>query len=109
MLGARCRTGHPQEPGSTEGINTAGRRVRRCLARSYEWLYVLDGRLRLLLGDHDIVLTPGEAAEFDTHTPHAFLNPGPTPTELLILLGAQGQRAHVRARPASRSSHEPTG
>jgi len=64
---------------------------------------------RLLLGDHDVVLTPGEAAEFDTHTPHAFLNPGPTPTELLILLGAQGQRAHVRTRPASRSSHEPTG
>uniref|UniRef100_UPI00046F994D helix-turn-helix domain-containing protein n=1 Tax=Salinispora cortesiana TaxID=1305843 RepID=UPI00046F994D len=32
----------------------------------YEWLYVLNGRLRLLLGEHDLVLTPGEAAEFDT-------------------------------------------
>ena len=38
----------------------------------YEWLYVLDGRLRLLLGEHDLVLTPGEVAEFDTHTPHCF-------------------------------------
>ena len=39
---------------------------------------VLDGRLRLLLGGHELVLTPGEVAEFDTHTPHAFTNP-PTP------------------------------
>lgn len=66
----------------------------------YEWLYVLDGRLRLRLGDHDIVLAPGEIAEFDTHTPHAFTNPDRAPTELLILMGAQGQRAHVRARPS---------
>lgn len=72
----------------------------------YEWLYVLDGRLRLLLGDHDIVLTPGEVAEFDTHTAHAFSNPGHTPTELLILLGAQGQRAHVRARPSRTDPHK---
>ena len=38
----------------------------------YEWVYVLDGRLRLLLADHDLVLEPGEAAEFDTRTPHWF-------------------------------------
>lgn len=35
----------------------------------YEWLYVLNGRLRLMLGGHDLVLRPGEAAEFDTRTP----------------------------------------
>lgn len=68
--------------------------------QGYEWLYVLDGRLRLLLGDHDIVLTAGEVVEFDTRTPHAFINPGETPAELLILLGPQGERAHVRARPS---------
>ena len=45
----------------------------------YEWLYVLDGRLHLLLGEHDMLLTPGEVAEFDTHTPHAFTNPTDTP------------------------------
>ncbi len=28
----------------------------------FEWLYVLGGRLRLLLGEHDLVLRPGEAA-----------------------------------------------
>ena len=65
----------------------------------YEWLYVLSGRLRLLLGDHDLILTAGEAAEFDTHTPHWFGNPDPTPLEILSLFGPQGERQHVRARP----------
>ncbi len=67
--------------------------------QGYEWLYVLDGRLRLMLGEHDLVLTPGEVAEFDTHTPHCFANAVDRPTELLMLTGTQGQRAHVRARP----------
>ncbi|HZX36771.1 MAG TPA: XRE family transcriptional regulator [Streptomyces sp.] len=72
------------EPGTHEG---------------YEWLYVLSGRLRLLLGDHDVVLGAGEAAEFDTRVPHWF---GPTdegPVEFLSLFGPQGERMHVRARP----------
>ncbi|WP_394768224.1 cupin domain-containing protein [Lacisediminihabitans sp.] len=29
----------------------------------YEWIYVLSGRLRLILGEHDVVLGAGEAAE----------------------------------------------
>jgi transcriptional regulator with XRE-family HTH domain len=66
----------------------------------YEWLYVLSGRLRLLLGEHDLVLTAGEAAEFDTHVPHAFSNAGSEPVEFLTLFGPQGERLHVRARPA---------
>lgn len=70
----------------------------------YEWLYVLDGRLRLLLDDHDLALAAGEVAEFDTRTPHAFANPAAFPVELLILLGADGQRAHVRARPRRTST-----
>ncbi|MDK1472539.1 XRE family transcriptional regulator [Streptomyces sp. 549] len=65
----------------------------------YEWLYVLSGRLRLVLGEHDLVLTAGEAAEFDTRTPHAFSNAGDRPVEFLSLFGAQGERMHVRARP----------
>lgn len=74
----------------------------------YEWMYVLDGRLRLRLGEHDFVLTPGEIAEFDTRTPHAFSNPGSAPAELLVLVSAEGQRAHVRARPA-RNAPSPAG
>ncbi|NUS44095.1 MAG: helix-turn-helix transcriptional regulator [Mycobacteriaceae bacterium] len=65
----------------------------------YEWMYVLNGRLRLVLGDHDMVLTPGEAAEFDTRVPHWFDAAGPEPVELLSLFGKQGERAHLRARP----------
>ncbi|MEU4804039.1 XRE family transcriptional regulator [Actinosynnema sp. NPDC023587] len=64
----------------------------------YEWLYVLDGTLRLLLGDQDLVLKPGEAAEFDTHVPHWFDAADARPVELLTLFGQQGERAHVRAR-----------
>ncbi|WP_366917732.1 XRE family transcriptional regulator [uncultured Pseudokineococcus sp.] len=66
----------------------------------YEWLYVLDGRLRLRLGLHDMVLVPGEAAEFDTRTPHAMANAGDDVCEALGLMGPQGERAHLRARPA---------
>lgn len=65
----------------------------------YEWLYVLNGRLRLVLGDHDLVLAPGEAAEFDTRVPHWFGAAGPEPVEFLSLFGKQGERAHLRARP----------
>ena len=67
----------------------------------YEWLYVLNGRLRLLLGDQDLTLNPGEAVEFDTHVPHAFTT-ADQPAEVLCLFGPQGERIHVRARPAAR-------
>ncbi|HEU5149706.1 MAG TPA: XRE family transcriptional regulator [Iamia sp.] len=65
----------------------------------YEWAYVLSGRLRLRLGPHDVVLGPGEAAEFDTRVPHSLGNAGPEPLELLSLFGPQGERLHVRGRP----------
>lgn len=64
----------------------------------YDWVYVLNGRLRLLLGDQDLVLTEGEAAEFDTRVPHWFGSADPTPVEVLSLFGRQGERAHLRAR-----------
>lgn len=67
----------------------------------YEWVYVLDGRLRLVLGEHDLVLAPGEAAEFDTRVPHWFGPAGAEPVEFLSLFGRQGERAHLRARPRS--------
>jgi transcriptional regulator with XRE-family HTH domain len=65
----------------------------------YEWLYVMSGRLRLVLADHDVVLGPGEAAEFDTRVPHWFGSTGEGPVEFLSLFGPQGERMHVRARP----------
>ncbi|WP_435826253.1 helix-turn-helix domain-containing protein [Micromonospora carbonacea] len=65
----------------------------------YEWLYVLNGRLRMVLGERDLVLSPGEAAEFDTRLPHWFGAADPGPVEFLSLFGSQGERAHLRARP----------
>lgn len=66
----------------------------------YEWLYVLSGRLRLVLGDHDLILKAGEAAEFDTRVPHWFDRAGKEAVELLSLFGRSGEQIHVRARPA---------
>ena len=66
----------------------------------HDWVFVLDGRLRLVLGEHDLVLTPGEAAEFDTRTPHWFGATSAGPVEFLSLVGRQGERAHIRASTA---------
>jgi transcriptional regulator with XRE-family HTH domain len=83
----------PPEPGEPELRTHEG----------YEWLYVLAGRVRLLLADHDITLGPGEAAEFDTRVPHWFGPAGDQPVEVLSLLGRQGERIHVRAAPRRRT------
>ncbi|MFJ9125359.1 helix-turn-helix domain-containing protein [Streptomyces sp. NPDC102340] len=83
ILPAGLTDGREPEPRSHEG---------------YHWLYVLKGRLRLLLGDQDVVLTEGEAAEFDTHLPHWFGNADDRAVEFLSILGPQGERMHIRAR-----------
>ncbi len=67
----------------------------------YEWMYVLSGRIRLLLGEYDVLLRPGEVVEFDTHVPHWFGNVDREPAEVLSLFGPQGERVHVRARQRS--------
>jgi transcriptional regulator with XRE-family HTH domain len=64
----------------------------------YEWLYVLAGRLRVVLAEHDVVLGSGEAAEFDTRVPHWFGSADGRPVEILSLFGRQGERLHLRAR-----------
>ncbi|MEU1385831.1 MULTISPECIES: XRE family transcriptional regulator [unclassified Nonomuraea] len=68
----------------------------------YEWMYVLSGRVRLIVGDHDLAMGPGEAAEFDTHLPHWFGPAGDHPVEVLNLFGRQGERMHMRAQPRPR-------
>lgn len=70
----------------------------------YDWAFVLNGRLRLVLGEHDLILEPGEAAEFDTRTPHWFGATSSGPVEFLSLVGKQGERAHVRAAPRQQGS-----
>jgi transcriptional regulator with XRE-family HTH domain len=63
----------------------------------YEWLYVLSGRMRLILGAKDFVLGVGEAAEFDTKLPHWFGSTGDEPAEVLSIFGRPGERIHLRA------------
>lgn len=77
------RAGCEPEPRSHEG---------------YHWLYVLNGRLRLILGETDMVLGPGEVAEFDTHLPHWFGTADEHAVEYLSIVGPQGERFHIKAR-----------
>ena len=60
----------------------------------HEWLYVLTGKLRLILGEDDHVIEPGEAVEFSTWTPHWF-GALDGPVELIGFFGPDGQRAHL--------------
>jgi transcriptional regulator with XRE-family HTH domain len=61
----------------------------------YEWLYVLAGRLRLRLGEQDIVLSRGEAAEFDTRIPHALGAAGSRPAQIISIFNESGARMHT--------------
>jgi transcriptional regulator with XRE-family HTH domain len=66
----------------------------------HEWIYVLSGHMRLVLGDQDWVLGPGEIAEFDTQVPHWFGSPGNEPAEILSIFARPGERMNVRTPPA---------
>ena len=59
----------------------------------HDWMYVLDGRMRLLLGEQDLVVEPGEAVEFSTLTPHWFGSID-GPVELIAVFGPHGERTH---------------
>jgi len=63
----------------------------------HEWLCVLTGRMRLIIGDEDVTLGVGEAVEFDTTQPHWFGSTGEGTAEVLSLFGRPGERIHVRA------------
>ena len=61
----------------------------------HDWIYVLSGRLRLVLGEEDFVLEAGEAAEFSCRVPHSLGAVG-GPAEALAIFGPQGERIHTR-------------
>jgi transcriptional regulator with XRE-family HTH domain len=69
----------------------------------HEWIYVLSGRMRLVLGDQDWVLGPGEVAEFDTQVPHWFGSTGDRPAEILSIFARPGEQMTVRTRPTPRT------
>ncbi|BBZ59948.1 helix-turn-helix domain-containing protein [Mycolicibacterium monacense] len=59
-----------------------------------DWMYVLSGRLRLILGDRDFIVEPGEAVEFSTWTPHWF-GVVDGPVEAIGIFGPHGERLHL--------------
>lgn len=71
----------------------------------YEWLYVIAGKMRLIIGKHDLVLGPGEVAEFDTKEPHWFGSNGEEPAEVLSLFGRHGERMQHRAGVHQGATH----
>jgi transcriptional regulator with XRE-family HTH domain len=62
----------------------------------HEWIYVLSGHVRLVLGGQDSMLDPGDVAEFDTQVPHWFGSAGEGPAEILSIFGRPGERMTVR-------------
>ena len=61
-----------------------------------DWMYVLSGQMRLILGDRDFTIEPGEAAEFTTWTPHWF-GAVDGPVEAIMIFGTHGERLHLHA------------
>lgn len=61
----------------------------------YEWIYVLRGKARVILGDRDLVVEAGQAAEFDTRIPHGVAALGNEPLEVLAIFNRSGERIHL--------------
>lgn len=70
------------------------RRPEQRVHPGHDWMFVLEGRVLLLLGDREIVVDAGEAAEFATMTPHACMAID-APAELIMIFDRDGQRSHV--------------
>jgi transcriptional regulator with XRE-family HTH domain len=91
-------TRHPGSPQVWKLVIAASDTTPRVRTHEgHEWLYVMTGQLRLVLGAHDVTLTAGQAAEFDTRVPHWFGSTGAVGAEILSIFGPQGERVHVRA------------
>ena len=59
-----------------------------------DWFYVLEGTARLVLGEREHLVEAGQAAEFDTMTPHAISGHGRA-VEILTIFDRHGEQAHL--------------
>ena len=66
----------------------------------HDWFFVIEGRVRLTLGEREVTVETGEAAEFATMTPHA-IQALDGPAELIMIVDRDGQRAHVHRGPVA--------
>ena len=65
----------------------------------HDWFFVIEGRVSLSLGEREVIVEAGEAAEFATMTPHA-ITAIDGPAELIMIFDRDGQRAHVHHETA---------
>ena len=68
----------------------------------HEWIYVLSGDVRFVLGERDLVLHTGDVAAFDTLVPHWFGSSGEKPSEILSIFHRPGERMNPRTPPSPR-------
>jgi quercetin dioxygenase-like cupin family protein len=79
---------HPPAPGKP---------IRQWVHPGWDWIYVIAGRMRLLIGEDELIVAAGDAVEFDTRVPHGFGNPGPEVLEVLCMFNPDGAKLHSRA------------
>jgi transcriptional regulator with XRE-family HTH domain len=60
----------------------------------HDWFFVVEGQVQLRLGEREVTVATGEAAEFATMTPHSLAAIG-GPAELIMIFDRDGERAHV--------------
>ncbi|MDW3221176.1 MAG: XRE family transcriptional regulator [Acidimicrobiales bacterium] len=80
-------------------LQPTSRRPEQRVHPGHDWFFVLEGRVRLLLGDREILVERGEAAEFATMTPHAFAAVD-EPAEVIMIFDRDGHRAHTHDESA---------
>jgi transcriptional regulator with XRE-family HTH domain len=83
-------------------IPTAKTRPQPRAHDGHEWIYVLSGDVRLILGDEDLDLRAGDVAEFDTLIPHWFGSTGEKPSEILSIFERPGEHMNLRTTPLQR-------
>lgn len=81
-------------------VEPTTRRPKLRVHPGHDWMFVIKGRVRLFLGDRELVVKTGEAAEFATMTPHAFAAIG-TAAEVIMIFDRDGQQAHVHRHTTS--------
>lgn len=73
-------------PGATTGEFVAHRRGIS------EYIYVLKGRLRAVIGDRVVAVGEGDSLYFEADAGHAFTNIGVTPCEYFLVIDSSGLR-----------------
>lgn len=79
-------------------LEPSERRPQQQVHPGHDWFVVIEGRVLLLLGDREMIVETGEAAEFATMTPHAVAAMDEA-AELVMIFDRDGQRAHVHHEP----------